>query len=154
MPSSQLRLRFRPLVRSSVGLSRALTCPSCRERGSIGEGDSLFEVRGRAADREQIVRCAACLAGVVIQERHVLSPRRARLIDPEEWTRMELAWDREKPLPFTAAASAIADPEALVRELHERGTPSRTLEPLVAEALSLPPEEARRLISDVLGADG
>jgi hypothetical protein len=137
-----------------VGLTRALTCPSCRERGSIGGGDNLFEVRGQTADQEQIVRCAACLAGVVIHERRVLSPRRAHLIDPEEWTRMELAWDREKPLPFSAAASAIDDPAALVRELHARGTPAVTLEPLVAEALSLPPEEARRLIDGVLGFDG
>jgi hypothetical protein len=137
-----------------VGLSRALTCPSCRERGSIGDHGGLFEIRGETADQEQIVRCAACLAGVVIQEHRALSPRRARLIDPEEWSRMELAWDREKPLPFTAAASAIDDPEALVRELYARGTPASTLGALVAEALSVPPEEARRLIADVLGAQG
>jgi hypothetical protein len=137
-----------------VRLSRALTCPACRERGSIGDGDGLFEIRGQTADQEQIVRCAACLAGVVVQERRALSPRRARLIDPEEWTRMELAWDREKPLPFTAAASAIDDPEALVRELYARGTPPSTLGPLVAEALSLPPEDARSLIAAVLGAPG
>jgi hypothetical protein len=152
MPSSLRRLSRSLLGHSGAGLSRALTCPACRERGSIGGHGGLFEIRGQTEDELQIVRCAACLSGIVIHERRALSRRGGRLIDPEEWTRMELAWDREKPLPFTAATAALHDPATLVRDLHRDGTPRETLEHLVAEALSLPPDEARELISGVLGA--
>ena len=139
---------YRRLLRMSP--SRPLTCPGCHERGGIGERDGLFEVRGETAEREQIVRCAACLSGIVIHERRALSRRGGRLIDPEEWTRMELAWDREKPLPFTASTAAIDDPAGLVRDLHARGTARPTLEHLVAEALAMPPLEASELVAGVL----
>lgn len=141
----------RRLPRSLLGARGiSLTCPACRERGSIGGHGGLFEIRGQTAEQQQIVRCAACLSGMVIRERRALSRRRGRLIDPEDWTRMELAWDREKPLPFTAAAAALDDPATLVRDLHRDGTPRETLEHLVAEALSLPPDEARELVAGVL----
>jgi hypothetical protein len=152
MSSSRRRLPRSLLGHSGAGLSRALTCPACRERGSIGGHGGLFEIRGQTEDELQIVRCAGCLSGIVVRERRALSRRGGRLIDPEEWTRMELAGDREKPLPFTAATAAVDDPAALVRELHQGGTPRETLQHLVAEALSMPPDEARELISGVLDA--
>jgi hypothetical protein len=152
MSSSRRRLHRTLLGHSGAGLSRALTCPACRERGAIGGHGGLFEVRGQTEDQQQIVRCAACLSGIVIRERRALSRRGGRLIDPELWTRMELAWDREKPLPFTAATAAVDDPAALVRDLHRSGTSRETLEHLVAEALSMQPDEARELIAGVLDA--
>jgi hypothetical protein len=151
MSSSRRRLPFSLLGQSGAGLSRALTCPGCRERGSVGGHGGLFDVRGQTEDQQQIVRCAVCLSGMVIHEGRALARRRGHLIEPEEWTRMELAWDREKPLPFTEGA-VVDDPATLVRELHQGGTRPETLEHLVAEALSMPPDEARELISRVLDA--
>jgi hypothetical protein len=127
----------------------AISCPQCNERGSLGAHGRLFEERGTMPDGgDEVFRCVNCGCGVAIRRRRGRLGTRARMVDPDEWGRMEYCWGRENPLPETEAAPVV-DPTAILREFIAAGLSGEHLVHLVAEAAELPAGDVRALLDAV-----
>ena len=124
-----------------------LRCPGCDIPGDLGARHSLFGDRGIAEDGLSIVRCGNCGCGFHVMPRRLLRRVRARLIAPDEWARMEHAWERDNPLPATAAPP-LPDPRALAEELAGSGVIGAHTVHQLAEATELSEDEARALLSE------
>jgi hypothetical protein len=122
----------------------ALACPSCGEGGR-----SAFEERGNDEETgDAILRCTGCLSGMTVRSRRGFPRRQPRLIDPDTWSRMEIAWANEPLRAASTAPDPIDDPEQLVLALRERGFAGEVLTHLVAETLSTSTDEAALLIAE------
>jgi hypothetical protein len=123
-------------------------CPGCDVRGDAG-GVTVFSDRGRDDEGNPVVRCVNCGCGFVVAARGLLRKRvRGVLIEPDLWARMELIWERNNPLPATAAP-AIPDPRALARDLLDAGLGGAHVVHQLAEASELSEADARALLGEM-----
>jgi hypothetical protein len=123
-------------------------CPGCDVRGDAG-GVIVFAERGHDEHGNAVVRCLNCGCGFVVASRGVLRKRvRGVLIEPDLWARMELIWERNNPIPATAAP-ATPDPRALAAGLIDAGLTGSHVVHQLAEATELSETDARALLGEM-----
>ena len=127
-------------------MNPGLRCPSCDISGELGDRLSLFADRGTTDDGSRLVRCGNCGAGLDVR-RGWLGKARTRLVDPDEWARVEQQWERRNPLPSTAAPP-LPDARTLAEDLAGRGDAGPHVVHQLAEATELTEDEARALLGE------
>ena len=132
-------------------MTRDTQCPGCDVRDDTG-GVAIFGDRGSDEHGSPVVRCGNCGCGFVIAPRGLLRRRpRAQLIEPDVWARMEQIWERNHPLPATAAAPVV-DPHALAQDLVDAGLSGPHIVHQLAEATEVSETDARRLLDELDGS--
>jgi hypothetical protein len=129
-------------------MTSGLRCPGCDVVADSDARVSIFADRGWAEDGRPVLRCGNCGCGFVLRSGGLVRKRmRGQLIEPDLWSRMEQIWERNNPLPATAAP-AIPDASELARQLAATEAPTPHLVHQLAEAAELSEEEALRLLID------
>ena len=131
-------------------MPRDTQCPGCDVRDETG-GVAIFSDRGWDEHGSPVVRCGNCGCGFVVVPRGLLRRRtRTQLIEPDVWARMELIWERNHPLPATAAPP-MPDPYAVAEGLVEAGLSGPHIVHQLAEATELSEADARRVLDELAG---
>src|SRR3954470_8466721 len=123
-------------------------CPGCDVRGDAG-GVNVFHERGHDEHGSPVMRCVNCGCGFVVTARGLMRKRvRGVLIEPDLWARMELIWERNNPLPATAAPP-MPDPRAVAAGLIDAGLSGPHVVHQLAEATELSEDDARALLGEM-----
>jgi hypothetical protein len=126
----------------------SLRCPGCNTVGVIGERVSMFAWREPTPEGDPTVRCGNCGSGFAMRRSSVLRRMRTRPVDPDVWSRMEAQWERNNPLPATAAPP-LPDARELAEGLLAAGLGGPHVVHQLAEATELSEDEARRLMTEI-----
>ena len=109
----------------------------------------MFSDRGHDDRGNPVIRCVNCGCGFVVAGRGLLRKRlRGQLIEPDSWARMELIWERNHPLPATAAPP-MPDARELAERLIDAGLSGPHVVHQLAEATELSEDEARQLLGEL-----